>query len=100
VADGEVDTQVPPGLAAQTVEKKRSDIEAALGRFFGRPTRLTFTVAAPAAAEGAPAASIAQEEQAAREARSAQVRESARGNANIREAARILGGEIGKIEEL
>jgi DNA polymerase-3 subunit gamma/tau len=106
LTDGHVAIQLPPGLFAQTAERKRSDIEAALGRFFGRPTALAITVReappAPEAAQGgaAPAPSIAQTEAAERQARSARVREAARSHPNVREAARVLDGDIEKIEEL
>jgi len=106
LSEGEVAVQLAPGLYAQTAEKRRAEIEAELGRHFGRPTRLAVTVSAappPAPVEDAPAAapaSIAAVEAAERQARSARVREAARGNENIREAARILGGGIDKIEEL
>jgi DNA polymerase-3 subunit gamma/tau len=100
LAEGEVAIQVTPGLSAQTAERRRGEIEAVLERFFGRPTRLSLTVGAAAPAEVAEGASLAQVDQAQREARSARVREAARGHANIREAAAILDGDIAKIEEL
>jgi DNA polymerase-3 subunit gamma/tau len=112
LAAGEVAVQLAPGLFAQTAEKRRGEIEAELARFFGRPTRLLITLGAlphPAAAPDAPAASapaaagpvsIAAVEAAERQARSARVRETAQAHGNIREAARILGGGIEKIEEL
>jgi DNA polymerase-3 subunit gamma/tau len=101
LTDGEVAIQLPPGLFSQTAERKRADIEAALGGFFGRPTALAITIgAAPPPAEAAPAPSIAQVEAAERQARSARVRESARTHPNVREAARLLEGDIEKIEEL
>jgi DNA polymerase-3 subunit gamma/tau len=103
LAEGEVSVQLAPGLYAQAAEKRRAEIEAELGRFFGRPTRLAVTVSTappPAPVEEAPPASIAEVEAAERQARSARVRDAARGNENIREAARILGGGIEKIEEL
>jgi len=108
LVDGEVAVQLAPGLFAQTAEKRRAEVEAELGRFFGRPTRLTITVgalpepAAPAEAAAAPPApvSIAAVEAAERQARTARVKETARTHENIREAARILGGGIERIEEL
>ncbi|MFT3914479.1 MAG: DNA polymerase III subunit gamma/tau [Anaeromyxobacteraceae bacterium] len=116
LVDGEVSVQLAPGLFAQTAEKRRAEVEAELGRFFGRPTKLSITVGAlpgPAAAGGAaegggadappPGAapvSIAAVEAAERMARTARVKETARNHDNIREAARILGGGIEKIEEL
>jgi len=100
IADGEVAIQVPPGLQAQTVERRRAEIEKVLTAYFARPTRLAVTVAAAPPPEAAGAASVAQVEQAEREARSTRVREAARGNANIREAARLLDGEVTRIDEL
>jgi DNA polymerase-3 subunit gamma/tau len=104
IGDGEVAVQLAPGLFAQTAEKRRAEIEAELSRFLARPTRLAITVAtlpAPEAPE-APAApaSIAAVEAAERQARSSKVRETAQAHPNIREAARILGGGIERIEEL
>ena len=52
---------------------------------------------ARAAEAGAPIAAV---DQAARDARTARRHESARANPNIREAARVLGAEIDRIEEL
>jgi hypothetical protein len=100
IAEGEVAIQVVPGLAAQTAERRKGEIEAALERYFGRPTRLSVTAAAAPLPEAAGAASIAQADQAEREARSARVREAARSHGNIREAAKILDGEVAKVEEL
>ncbi|MFO0582945.1 MAG: DNA polymerase III subunit gamma/tau [Anaeromyxobacter sp.] len=110
LVDGEVSVQLAPGLFAQTAEKRRAEVEAELGRFFGRPTRLSITVgalpeaaAAAQASDAPPAAapvSIAAVEAAERMARTARVKETARNHDNIREAARILGGGIEKIEEL
>jgi len=109
---GEVRIQLPPGLYAASVEKRRAEIEAVFARFFGRATRLSLTLGgAPAPASGdasatgpaqAPAAvpSIAAAEAAERLARSRQVRDAARQNPNIQEAARILDGSILKIDEL
>jgi DNA polymerase-3 subunit gamma/tau len=104
--DGEVAIRLPPGLFAQTAERKRGDVEAVLARFFGRPTSVVITVgevappAEPAPGAPPPAASIAQVEAAERQARSARVREAARNHPNVREAARLLDGDIEKIEEL
>jgi hypothetical protein len=39
-------------------------------------------------------------EQAEKEARASRVREAARGHAGIQEAARALGADVAKIEEL
>jgi DNA polymerase-3 subunit gamma/tau len=107
--EGEVAIQLVPGIFAQTAERRRAEIEGVLSRFLGSPTKLVVTVgAAPppgdAAAAGAPthapAPSIAQVEAAERQARSARVREAARTNPNIRDAARILEGGVEGIEEL
>jgi len=104
--DGEVAIQLVPGLFAQTAERRRAEIEGVLSRFLGRPTVLAVTVGAapPPGAESAgapaPAPSIAQVEAAERKARSARVRDAARTNPNIRDAARILEGGIDDIEEL
>ncbi|ACG74907.1 DNA polymerase III, subunits gamma and tau [Anaeromyxobacter sp. K] len=107
LGEGEVRVQLPPGFHAQSAERKRGDIEAVFGRFFGRPTRLALTVAAlpaaPAAAAappGAAAPSIAASDAAERMARSARVRETARAHPNIQEAVRVLDGAIDRIEEL
>jgi len=100
IAEGEVAVQVPPGLPAQTAEKKRPEIEAVLQRHFGRPTRLTVTVGAAPPPEAAAPTSLAEVERKEREARGARVHDTARSHPQIREAARILGGDITKIEEL
>ncbi len=102
LAEGEVVLQFPDGTSfPASVERKRADIEAALGRFFGCPTRLAVKVGppAPAAAEPAPA-SLAAVEQAEREARSSRLAEAARGHPNVQEAARVLGADVAKVEEL
>jgi DNA polymerase-3 subunit gamma/tau len=103
--EGEVALQIPPGMYAATLEKRRAEIETAFGHFFGRPTRLALSVAASAAApagEAAPPAppSLAAAEAAERMARSARVREAARGHPNIQEAAKVLDAKVDKIEEL
>jgi hypothetical protein len=100
LAEGEVAIQVAPGLAAQTAERRRGEIEAVLERFFGRPTRLAVTASAAPPPEAAGGASLAQVDQEEREARSARVREAARSHANIREAARILDADVAKVDEL
>jgi DNA polymerase-3 subunit gamma/tau len=104
VSDGEIAIQLPPGMLADGAERRRPDIEAVLGRYFGRPTRLVVKrgAAAPGAAAGAagPAPSIAQAEAAERQARSSAVREAARSHPNIQDAAKILEGGVDKIEEL
>ncbi len=100
IAEGEVAVQVPPGLPAQTAEKKRPEIEAVLQRHFGRPTRLVVTVGAAPPPEAAAPPSLAEVERKEREARSARVHDTARSHPQIREAARILGGDVAKIDEL
>jgi hypothetical protein len=54
---------------------------------------------APAASEAAPA-SLAAVEQAERQERSSRLAEAARGHANVQEAARVLGADVAKVEEL
>ncbi len=103
--DGEVSLQIPAGMYAATLEKRRSEIEAVFGRFFGRPTRLALTTGAPAAAPAgepvAPAApSLAAAEAAERKARAARVRETARAHPNIQDAAQVLDAKIEKIDEI
>lgn len=100
LSEGEVAVQVPPGLPAQLAEKRKGEIEAVLRRHFGRPVRLTLAVGAAAPPEAPAGGSLAQAEQAEREARSARVRERAQEHANIREAARILDGEPTRVDEI
>jgi len=105
LADGEIALRVPAGMQFQTAERRKAEIEAVFGRFFGRPTRLALAQGAPVApAEGAapagPPQSLAAAEQAEREARSARVRAAARAHPKIQEAARVLEGDVTKIEEL
>jgi DNA polymerase-3 subunit gamma/tau len=101
--EGEVAIQLPPGMLATGVERRRAELEGVFARCLGRPTRLELKLgeAAPAGVvpgEAAPV-SIAAEEAAERLARSHRVREAARHHPNIQEAARILEGGL-KIEEL
>jgi uncharacterized protein (DUF1697 family) len=107
LADGEITVQLPAGILAETVERRRAEIEDALARFFGRATRLAVRTgtasreeasAAPLPAEAVP--SIAQTEAAEARARSSQRQGTARSHPNIREAARILDGGIEDVEEL
>jgi hypothetical protein len=108
LADGEITVQLPAGILAETVERRRAEIEDALARFFGRATRLAVrtgtasreeaSAAAPLPPEAVP--SIAQTEAAERRARSSQRQGTARSHPNIREAARILDGGIEDVEEL
>ncbi len=100
LGEGEVAVQVPPGLPAQLAEKRKGEIEAVLRRHLGRPVRLSLTVGAAAPPEAPAGGSLAQAEQAEREARSALIKERAREHANIREAARILDAEPTKVDEL
>jgi DNA polymerase-3 subunit gamma/tau len=102
LAEGEVALRFPEDTSfASAVERKRADIEGALGRFFGRPTRLLLEVgpAAPVVAEAAPA-SLAAVEQAERQARAVRLAEAARSHPNVQEAARVLGADVAKVEEL
>ena len=105
--DGEVALQLSPGMYAAALEKRRAEVEAVFGRFFGRPTRLSLQVGAPKAvpasgeeAAVAAAPSLAASEAAERVARASRLREGARAHPNIQEAARILEGNIDKIEEI
>jgi DNA polymerase-3 subunit gamma/tau len=105
LSDGEVAVQLPPGMYAATLEKRRGEVETAFGHFFGRPTRLALTVGAPppaaaGASPPAPAPSLAAAEAAERSARSARVRETARSHPHVQEAVRVLDGKIEKVEEL
>ncbi len=102
LSEGEVRLRFPEGTHfASFVERKRAEVEAAFTRFFGRPTRLVIeTGPAPEAPPAGGPASIAAVERAEKEARASAVRESARGHTGIQEAARVLGADVGKIEEL
>jgi DNA polymerase-3 subunit gamma/tau len=100
IRDGEIGLQLPQGLAAASAERRRAEIEGVLTRHFGRPTRLAVTLGEAPAADVAAAPSLAATEAAERHARSHRVREAAGEHPNVREAARILGGDIRKIEEL
>jgi DNA polymerase-3 subunit gamma/tau len=100
IRDGEVGLQLPKGLNAASAERRRAEIEGVLTRHFGRPTRLAITLGDAPAPEAATAPSLAATDAAERSARSARVREAAAGHENIREAARILGGDVGRTEEL
>jgi DNA polymerase-3 subunit gamma/tau len=100
IREGEVGLQLPRGLNAASAERRRAEIEGVLGRHFGRPTRLALTLGEAPPPEAAAAPSLAASDAAERRARTSRVREAAAGNANIREAARILGGELGGTEEL
>jgi len=102
LTDAEVSLRMPPGMALSTVERRRAEIEAVLARHFGRPVRLAITQGAstePASAAGAPQ-SLAAVEQAERDARTSRVKAAAKAHPNIQETARILDGEVTKIEEL
>jgi DNA polymerase-3 subunit gamma/tau len=103
IRDGEVAVTFPGGGAGlrEMVDRKRIEIEAAFTAHFGRPTRLVVDQSGAAPVPEARAVvSIAVDEKEKRDARTAQLQEAARKNPQIQEAARILGGEIGRIEEL
>ncbi len=100
IRDGEVGLQLPPGLHAASAERRRAEIEGALARHFGRPTRLAVTLGEAPAPEAVAAPSLAASDAAQRRERSRRVREEAAEHPNIRDAARILGGEVAKTEEL
>jgi DNA polymerase-3 subunit gamma/tau len=105
ISDGEIAIQLPSGIVAETIERRRAEIEAVFARTFGRPTRLVLRTGPAAAAAGpevtaAAAPSIAETEAAERLARSARLQDAARAHPNIREAARVLEGAIRKVEEL
>jgi DNA polymerase-3 subunit gamma/tau len=101
MADGEIALRLPPGMALGTAERRRAEIEAVFARHFGRPTRLVLSEGPPPQAEAsAPPQSLAATEQAERAARTSRVKDAARAHPNIDEAAKILDGEIAKIEEL
>ena len=101
---GEVAVEVPPGMYAAAVEKRQAEIEAAFGAFFGRPTKLVFSLRPTAQKAGEPAAeagpTLAAAETAERLARSGRVREAARTHPNIQEAARVLDATIDGVDEL
>ena len=105
LGEGEIALRVPAGMQFQTAERRKAEVEDVFGRHFGRPTRLLLAQGAPVApGEGAapagPPQSLAAAEQAEREARTARVRAAARTHPKIQEAARILDGDVTKIEEL
>ncbi|HET7754956.1 MAG TPA: DNA polymerase III subunit gamma/tau, partial [Anaeromyxobacteraceae bacterium] len=97
LSDDEVTLRPPSGLNGKTLVEERPQIEAALGRHFRRPFRVTLT--APDAG-GPPALSVAAVERAEREVRAREVKHAARSHPNIKEAARILGGDLGDPEEI
>jgi DNA polymerase-3 subunit gamma/tau len=101
--EGEVAIQLPAGMMATAVERRKAEIEAVFARCLGSPTLLTLKLgAAPAAGavpgEAAPV-SIAATEAAEKLARSVRVKDAARTHPNVKEAARILDGSL-TIEEL
>ena len=100
IRDGEVGLQLPQGLHAASAERRRAEIEGALARYFGRPTRLAITLGDAPPAEAIAAPSLAASDAAERRERSRRVREVAADHPNVREAARILGGDVGRTEEL
>jgi len=101
LGQAEVRIRFPEGSSyPQMMERRRADVERTLARVLGGPMRLAIEVGA--VPQGAPPAGapIAAVEQAEREARTVRRRDAARANPNIREAARILDAELGRIEEL
>jgi DNA polymerase-3 subunit gamma/tau len=100
IREGEVGLQLPRGLGAASAERRRGEIESALARHFGRPTRLAITLGEPPVPEAVAAPSLAASDAAERSARSARVRDAAAAHPNIRTAAEILGGDVGRTEEL
>jgi DNA polymerase-3 subunit gamma/tau len=107
LSEGELAITLPTPFLAQSIERRREELEPALARFFGRPMRLSVSIVPPAEGGGPGAAdappvvpSIAATEAAERQARTARVKDAARNHPNIREAARILDGRIDEIEEL
>jgi DNA polymerase III subunit gamma/tau len=107
--DGEIAVQIPVGMYAKTAERRRGEIEASFAKIFGKPTRLALTVGGTpppqAIAPGVPAAAaapvtLAATEAAERQARTTQVKDTARNHPNILEAARLLDGDLKHIDEL
>lgn len=100
----EVSVRMPAGMARSTVMRRRAEIETIIARFSGRPARLLLLEGAPesepTAAQASVPESLAAMEQAERSARSARVQAAARAHPNVQQAAKILGGEVIKIEEL
>jgi DNA polymerase-3 subunit gamma/tau len=102
LADDAVSLRIAPGFHARTIGDKKVEVEQLFARHFGRPVRVDLSVVAgtAAATELAPVQSLAAVERAEREARTAQVRHAAKSHPNIQEAAKILGGEIDRTDEL
>jgi DNA polymerase-3 subunit gamma/tau len=106
LTEGELTLRLPPGLPFSTVEKRKQELVERFTQFFGRPMTLSLergsaTDAGPEAPGAAgQSQSLAEIEQAEREARATRVRAAAREHPNIQEAAKILEGEVTKIEEL
>jgi DNA polymerase-3 subunit gamma/tau len=98
LSDDEVTLRPPAGLNGKTLLEEKPQIEAALGRHFRRPFRVTLT--APDAAGVTPSLSVAAVERAERESRAREVKQAARAHPNIKEAARILGGDLGDTDEI
>jgi DNA polymerase-3 subunit gamma/tau len=95
---GAVSLRLPPGMPFSNAERRRAEIERACERYFGRPTALTLAQGEVADARETP--SIAAVEKSEREERSARVRAHAQAHPKINEAAKILEGEVSKIDEL
>ncbi|HTT71710.1 MAG TPA: DNA polymerase III subunit gamma/tau [Anaeromyxobacteraceae bacterium] len=103
LGDREIALRMPPGMAYSTLERRRGEVEAIFSRFFGREVKIALRPgeAAAGTASGGPLPeSLAATELAERDARSAEVRAAARTHPNIQEAARVLEGEIVKVDEL
>jgi DNA polymerase-3 subunit gamma/tau len=101
--EGEVTIQFAAGSAnAARMERWKADLELALARHFGRPTRLVVDANGPRPTGDvvAAAGSLAAEDRVRRDVRSREVKESAQKHPGISEAVRILGGEIGGVEEV
>jgi len=96
---GAISLRLPPGMPFSNADRRRAEIERACERYFGRPTTLALAQGqAVEAREASP--SIAAVEKSEREERSARVRANAQAHPKISEAAKILEGDVSKIEEL
>jgi DNA polymerase-3 subunit gamma/tau len=104
LTEGEIALRMPTAMTLSSVERRRAEVEGLFAKFFGRPTRLALALGAPAqpgaGAEAAPEVpqSLAATEQAERAARAARVKAAAAAHPAIQGAARILEGEILKID--
>jgi hypothetical protein len=100
MTDADIALRLGAGIHASLLTSKKADVETALARHLGRAVRVAVEVGPADAAPEGSAPSLAAVEKAEREARSRKVRETARSHPNVREAARILGGEIDGTDEL